>query len=314
MFPSRSPLFAAFVSLLFGVSVLLLPLAVSAEEPTALDKCLGCHGDKTIEREDAAKKKLSVYIDRNGLARSEHRGLVCTDCHSKNFTKDDPHPAARRAYCPDCHVGNSTLKNGVQFGDIISEFDKSVHNQKNDKFRCVHCHDAHTFQLDTTRARVFDHNKVCLRCHGSYTEFSRLVDKKPPSLDKAHEWLPNRDLHWAKVRCLDCHTGYNPTSSHLILPKAQAVKKCEACHTAHPTQLLRLYSRRRAAELKELGFLNATIINDAYVIGATRNSQLDFWAILILGGTSAGVLGHGFLRILAALYRRRHGSHGDLHE
>jgi hypothetical protein len=122
-------------------------------------------------------------------------------------------------------------------------------------------------------------------------------------------------MHWAKVRCLDCHTGYNPTSSHLILPKKDAVKKCEACHTANPVQLLRLYSRRRAAEVKELGFLNAAIINDAYVIGATRNAQLDFWAILIIGGTLAGVSGHGALRMLASLVRRRRnkGSHGDHH-
>lgn len=292
--------------------VLLLPLAASAE-PSPLDQCLGCHGDKTIAREDTSTKKESVYIDRNGLGRSEHRGLVCTDCHSKNFLKDDPHPPARRASCPDCHVGNSTQKNGVMFGDIIAEFGKSVHNLKNDGFRCVHCHDAHTFQLETTRKRVFEHNKVCLRCHGSTTEFAKHSSKPPPNLDKAHEWLPNRDMHWAKIRCLDCHTGYNPTSSHLILSKAYAVKKCEACHTAQPVQLLRLYSRRRAAEREELGFLNTMILNDAYVIGATRNAQLDFWAFLIMGGTAAGVLGHGALRMVAALVRRRRGSHGDHH-
>jgi len=278
----------------------------SRAEVSPLDQCLGCHGDKTIARVDTSTKKESVYIDRIGLGRSEHRGLVCTDCHAKAFS-GDPHPPARRASCPDCHVGNETQKDGVAFADIMADFAKSVHEQKNDKFRCIHCHDAHTFQLDTTRLRVFEHNKVCLRCHGSLAEFQKLTTKVPPNLDKAHEWLPNRDMHWAKVRCLDCHTGYTPASAHLILPKAQAVKKCEACHTAHPVQLLRLYSRRRAAELKELGFLNSTIINDAYVIGATRNAQLDFWAILIMGGTVAGISGHGTLRMLAALIRRRGG-------
>ncbi|MBK7400359.1 MAG: cytochrome c3 family protein [Myxococcales bacterium] len=283
--------------------------AALAEPPSALDQCLGCHGDKSLERVDASKKKESVYIDRLGLSRSEHRGLVCTDCHSKEFSKD-PHPPARRAICLDCHVGNSTLKDGVQFGDIIRDFQGSVHALKNEAFRCIHCHDAHTFQLDVTRQRIFEHNKVCLRCHASVTQFDKMVQKKPPDLDKAHEWLPNRDLHWRTVRCLECHTGYDPKSSHLVLAKKFAVKKCEACHSQNPAQLMRLYSRMRAAEVRELGFLNATIINRAYVIGATRNRRLDFFALLIIGGTFAGVSGHGALRILFGQLRKRRGKGG----
>jgi hypothetical protein len=276
-----------------------------------LQSCLDkCHGDKAEERKNPQPgRKTSVYVDDHGIDRSEHRGMLCVDCHPRSFVQD-PHPPARRAYCPDCHQVNETRKDGVLFADIISDFQRSVHEQKNDQFRCIHCHDAHTFQLETTRSKVSEHNKVCLRCHGSPDLFRKFAKKEPPNLDKAHAWLPNRDLHWSKIRCLDCHTGYDPKSSHLILPKTLAVKKCEACHNQNPTQLLRLYSRMRAKERAGLGFINGFIINDSYVIGATRNRTLDFFAILIMGGTGAGIMGHGFLRILAALARRRSGSSG----
>jgi hypothetical protein len=265
-----------------------------------------------VARKDPTEaKKASVYVDAVGLARSEHRGMVCVDCHPKSFAQY-PHPAARRAYCPDCHVVDEARQDGVRFAEIASDFGHSVHNQKNDSFRCIHCHDAHTFQLSTTRVRVFDHNKVCLRCHASAELFRRFAKEDPPDLDVAHDWLPNRDLHWSRVRCVDCHTGYGaPLGSHLILARSFAVKKCEACHDAHPRQLLRLYGRMRARERRELGFLNAMIVNDSYVIGATRNRTLDFWALLIMGGSLGGVSGHGALRVLAAAIRRRRAKKDD---
>lgn len=274
----------------------------AAAKGTNLDDCLSCHGKQDVERKDPHERKTSVYVDANGLGRSEHRGMVCVDCHSKALGQD-PHPPVRRAYCLDCHVSNEG-GDGVAFATIESDFQNSVHALKDGAFRCVQCHDAHTFQLATTRHRIFDHNRVCLRCHGDAEQFQRFAKKAPPDLDKAHAWLPNRDMHWQKVRCLDCHTGYDaPIGSHLILPKAQAVRKCEACHSAKPVQLLRLYGRMRKQEVRERGFLNATVVNDSYVIGATRNRELDLVAFGIMGSAALGVTGHGLLRLFTG--RRR---------
>jgi hypothetical protein len=288
------------------------------------EACQKCHGDRKSERKAPDARKPSVYIDSLGLARSEHRGMQCVDCHAAAFGQD-PHPKARRAQCQDCHVANESGSSGttgkdgagpVRFADIDRDFQHSVHAQKSEEFRCIHCHDAHAFQLSTTRARVMEHNKICLRCHASSDEYQRFVAHPPPDLAKAHEWLPNRELHWSRVRCLDCHTGYDPPpGSHLILPRAQAVKRCEACHNQNPTQLLGLYGRMRGKEVASIGCLNSFIINDSYVIGATRNWWMDVGAIVIMGGTGAGIAGHGFLRVLAWLYRRRrgdggHGPHG----
>jgi hypothetical protein len=299
----------------FATLFALVPSVASAEGVT-LEDCLECHGKHDAERKDAQTRKTSVYVDVNGLGLSEHRGMVCVDCHSKALGKGDPHPKVRRAYCPDCHITNEP-GDGVAFATIEADFAKSVHALKNDAFRCIHCHDAHTFQLKTTRHRIFEHNQVCLRCHGSEEQFQRFVQKAPPNLDKAHAWLPNRDMHWEKVRCLDCHTGYDaPIGSHLILPKKGAVKKCEACHSDKPVQLMRLYGRMRKQEVRERGFLNAAVMNDSYVIGATRNRVLDLVALGIVASTALGVGGHGALRLVMSLRRRKpeHGhepEHGD---
>ena len=83
------------------------------------------------------------------------------------------------------------------------------------------------------------------------------------------------------------------------------MRKCEACHSDHPVQLLRLYARMRGKELRERGFLNATIVNESYVIGATRNRALDAVALLTMGATTGGIALHGGVRLLFALARRR---------
>lgn len=305
---ARTGAMRAARALAFGALVMLPGRASAKPPPLSNEACQECHADRKTERKKPPEgRKASVYVDSLGLARSEHRGMSCADCHAKAFAQD-PHPEARRALCRDCHVANESREGGVKFADIERDFQRSVHVEKSKGFQCVACHDAHAFQLDTTRARVFEHNKICLRCHTTAVEYQGFVSKAPTDLAKAHEWLPNRDLHWSRVRCLDCHTGPDaPAGSHLIVPRTQAVKRCEACHNQNPTQLLRLYGRMRGQEVARLGFINSFIINDSYVIGATRSWWMDIGAVLIMGGTGAGIAGHGALRVLAWFIRRRKG-------
>jgi predicted CXXCH cytochrome family protein len=298
-----------------------LALQLASARADTLDDCQRCHSQCETHRKASRAQTACVDVETGDLDRSEHHGMVCLDCHSKSFAEDrgvasddDPHPKARRAACPDCHVANEP-GNGVAFADILQGFEKSAHALKNDAFRCTHCHEPHTFELGTVRNQRFDANKVCLRCHRSETAFQQLVKKSPPDLDKAHSWLPNRDLHWGVVRCLDCHTaGDAPLGSqHLILPKAQAVKRCEACHSAQPVRLLRLYSRMRETEVQRRGFITAAFVNDAYVVGATRNGILDLFAVLIMGATAGGIAGHGALRLLFGFLRKRRHPHEESH-
>lgn len=277
--------------------------------PTANDACLGCHGDpsklRAAEPKDQRGVVVGLVIDPALLARSEHRDMACVDCHVAQ-TNTLPHQGQRIRFCLDCHRGDNAAPGGVHFGNIEREFKSSVHFERSPEvFKCTQCHNPHLMKRDITAQGVLAHNKVCLRCHGSPEEFGALVHKAPPDLDKAHSWLPNRDMHWTQVRCIDCHTSYEPLSSHLILPKEKAVHRCESCHAATTILTLKLYQYRRSEELKNVGILNGMIVNDSYVIGATRIIGIDIAMGCLIGAMLLGIAAHLFLRWMAGRRRAR---------
>lgn len=286
----------------------------------ARDKeCLICHagtGDETAPK-----------IDHQAFERSVHARHGCVSCHvdveDPNIAHEEPDQDLALVDCTSCHVKEElrgrlqaelaalpgegvdrSLADQVNMVQITDEFERSVHFSKQNQFSCAKCHDPHAIRFGMTRGEQLNHNKVCLRCHASEEEYRAFVDQAPPDLARAHAWLPNRVLHWRTVRCIDCHTSYEaPVGSHLILPKSEALKKCEACHSAQSVLELKMYREQRVEEQKTLGFLNAFIINDAYVIGATRNAALDLVFTSLASMMVLGILGHAGIRLVA--HRRR---------
>jgi hypothetical protein len=97
-----------------------------------------------------------------------------------------------------------------------------------------------------------------------------------------------------QVRCLDCHSSYEPpVRSHAILPKEQAVRDCVACHAKDTVLRQKLYRYQRVQETASRGFLNAALVNESYVIGATRNRVVDTAGASVLGLTAFAVTGFG---------------------
>ena len=58
-----------------------------------------------------------------------------------------------------------------------------------------------------------------------------------------------------------------------------------------------LYKFQTREARSEYGFLNAVVMNDAYVIGANRNYWLNIISAFIFGITFLGILIHLFFRI-----------------
>jgi hypothetical protein len=58
----------------------------------------------------------------------------------------------------------------------------------------------------------------------------------------------------------------------------------------------KLYRHEKKAAREKFGFINGTLLSDAYVVGTTRNILLEWLSLLILGATLAGISTHGFLR------------------
>jgi len=252
----------------------------------ALHGCISCHGD--VEEPSIAHDKEDEDL----------RPVDCAHCHL------DERIAAELAERPRAQPG----RRQVDVVRIIHEFEGSVHSTKTERFTCARCHNPHRIRFGMTPDESLEHNRACLRCHASEPEFRAFVNRAPPDLDAAHDWLPNRDLHWRVVRCVDCHTrSEGVVGSHRILPKAQALSRCESCHGEASVLKFKTYRYQRGVEQSESGFMNSAILNDAYVIGATRNQFLDWIGMSVAALTFLGILGHAALRTAAFVVRKKRG-------
>lgn len=275
-------------------------------------QCLDCHseaGMQALTRPDVNKAALAGrLVDPEAFLKSNHANVECVACHVTGF-KEFPHAEVAKQQinnCDECHTR--------QFLRIEDQFAKSVHAKKAKEqpgsFTCVTCHDPHVFlkasHFSTTRQAVRQDNAMCLQCHASDERFAQLSKDARPDLQKIHDWLPNTPLHWAAVRCVECHTPV-PQSilSHEILPAERAEKNCVACHSANSTLRVRLYRHLVEEERETVGFINSVILNEAYVIGATRNRYLDMAFGLATAVVVGGIALHGLARFVAGLRRRR---------
>lgn len=283
-------------------------------------ECYACHteqGLKTPPRADMDLAKLRGFLhDPKQFDGSNHAGMECIVCHGQGY-KGFPHaPEAKKSIseCGECHATKALR--------IETQFDASVHAKNlKDVFTCQTCHDPHVYRVAAKvgepRKIVAQDNAMCVDCHNSDLRFSafsaKITPKKVrPDLDALHDWLPSTRLHWSAVRCIECHTPVSPVKSlamsHEILAKDKAEKNCVTCHSQESALATRLYRYAAVNTGADLGFSNSAILGSAYVVGATRNPTIDRVVIGLFGLTVLGLVGHGAVRIVMALIRRRRSS------
>lgn len=247
---------------------------------------------------------VDLAIDRDALAHSEHGELACQDCHGDAYQRyPHPVPAGDEVLgCIACH--EDEVDSAYRFDRIASEFAASVHaavdpNRRAGPLQCRSCHDPHAFRVaqvgEPLAAIVGRHNAVCTNCHQERTEAGL----------PRHAWLPNPAAHWRAVRCIDCHTPAGAPASHRIQPAAEAARNCVGCHSRSPRLLGRLYAYRSEEEVARHGWLAKAVVNDAYIIGMSRNPALDRMSLLVLALLALGLAAHGLGRYLAGRARRR---------
>ena len=277
------------------------------------ERCLKCHGqgkyeytNETLGKQIKALMCSERIIKREEYYRSNHKSFSCTDCHSEQYTKF-PHPGELRMeqkmVCIDCHGGDEKFAQ-YHFEAIDTGYMQSTHYKlEPDGFSCWKCHNPHTYRInirnsDNIKETIQYDNSICLNCHANFDRFQLLTERKEINILKTHEWLPNQAVHFQNVRCIECHARVNNTIlvSHLIKPKAEAVRRCNECHSQNSILMATLY-KFKAKEQRRAGFFNGIILNDSYVIGANRNEYLNLLSLLIFVGV-AGVIGiHIIFRI-----------------
>ena len=275
------------------------------------EACFRCHGDFKFILEDeeygrSATKRMALnnIIDRDVFYSGVHKSFGCTDCHSTDFM-EFPHSMDSRFeepfMCMDCHGYDETYSH-YNFESIEMEFGESIHNIEG--FSCWSCHNPHGYQAfmrnadDLQEAVLYDNN-MCLKCHADFSRFAMLTEREEIIVVESHDWLPNQAAHFAKVRCIECHTEINDTIliAHKILPKASAVKNCTECHSRDSRLMHTLYKFESLEEKGSAGFLNRSMMKNSYVIGANQNVLLDRLSFLTLALIVLVIGLHTFLRI-----------------
>lgn len=273
------------------------------------EACFVCHGEvkytlEDIENDRSATKRMAPckVVDRDKYYTSVHKSFSCTDCHSYDFMTF-PHSMDLRFeenfMCMDCHGYDETYAH-YHFEEIELEFSESIHNMQD--FTCWSCHDPHSYKAfmrtadDLHEAVLFD-NSMCLRCHADYDRFAQKTDREEIVIVESHDWLPNQADHFAKVRCIECHTEINDSIliAHKILPASDAVERCTECHSKD-TRLMHTLYKFQSMEERKGGFVNSIMINDTYVIGANQNIWLNRLSLLIFGGALLVIAFHVYMR------------------
>ncbi len=279
-------------------------------------KCLKCHGTNTYSYINAdinklIERRMSPYhfIDSTEFYNSNHKGFCCTDCHSpeyETFPHSDQLIISLKMNCLDCHEGDETTAK-YHFEEATKAFQESVHYKRNKtKFTCSSCHNIHTYKFQdenvkNIKQKIQYDNGICIKCHADKNYINFYKNDLTKDFDLIHTWLPNQELHFKNVRCIDCHTKQREntdslTISHIILPKEQAVKNCVSCHSQNSILLQSLYKMSTYNNnLQENGFVNGIMLKNSYIIGATKNKFLEEISIILIVLTALGILIHGFI-------------------
>lgn len=278
-----------------------MPDTVSYISPFAKEneRCLKCHGqaryeytNETLGRHVKAMMCSERIIDRKLFYNSNHKSFSCVDCHSSEYATF-PHPGELRMKlcynCIDCH-GSDEKFSPFGFEKIGEEFQKSIHYKLEEYgFSCWKCHNPHTYRInirntENLKETILYDNNICLNCHSDYNRFQLLSSREEMNIIEKHDWLPDQALHFSSVRCIECHTKIIDSLlvSHFIVPKDQAVKKCNECHSRNSILMASLYKYQSKEQLRG-GFFNGIILNESFVIGANRNKYLNILSLVIFG-------------------------------
>ncbi|MGE0020902.1 MAG: cytochrome c3 family protein [Draconibacterium sp.] len=247
-------------------------------------------------------------MDTTAIRIGVHKTFDCTDCHSYDYTIY-PHDGKLKlqpmSSCLDCHGGDPTYAQ-YQFERIDEEFKKSVHFQvSGEHFSCASCHNQHTYKPTARNSGSIQEivaysNSLCLSCHNDMNRYEMISGHENPKIVQIHEWLPNQELHFKNVRCIECHTEVTDTLmvSHNILKKELAVRKCVECHNSDSRLKASLYKYANLQSRSDSSSVKSIFTNQSYVIGAQQFPLLKKLSYIIFFMAIGAMLIHLIFRYL----------------
>lgn len=262
--------------------------ALAAGNPTAVPvvsaltsaNCLKCHGKPELRGVTERGATLRLHIPEKDYRNGAHGRMNCVECHAgsegdKSFAVV-PHKLSREESptCLNCHQKG--------FNHVVAEVEKSNHYKKvGGKVGCGDCHDPHALRPKMPEDRYADavsrDNAACVACHTDLNRFRELTGRTVYNQNLSHEFLPEKDKHFAVVRCVECHTPaeLGAGEPHRLLPKEESLRDCTACHREKNS--LYISRVRTYADLTPGagGFLGKGLFDEADLVKKLRQAKVE---------------------------------------
>ncbi|RPI70463.1 MAG: hypothetical protein EHM38_05775, partial [Geobacteraceae bacterium] len=227
--------------------VTLLVIFCSFAPVMALESgdCQGCHSD-------AAMVGATFVVNQTTFDTTAHAEIGCPACH-ESVGPDHPDDglAPSKAGCQDCH------------SDVDHEYAGSGHH---DYAGCNDCHNPHQVR-GATAVSGHDMNHKCRFCHDNSKVVALHTD-----------WLPQAELHLAKLPCVSCHTAAKDNVITLYIVKRQSGVKISGLEPASYPELQALAKEKpietlidgnedNYISLAELRLFNRNLKSNLYLQG-----------------------------------------------
>ncbi|WP_456433934.1 cytochrome c3 family protein [Thermosulfuriphilus sp.] len=201
-------------------ALVLRPYHNFTDEVKHIKDCTLCHTsrapfyDKIFLKIPISNGWISLLLDKAVLAKMPpiptkdyywstvhgKNGIECIEYHkdlkvlktSEGFKVKTLKPPV----CENCHE------------DIMREYKKSLHYRVSKRI-CFGCHDPHS-SVPFSQLSAAERRKICTKCH--------------QNVERKHDWLPQRSIHFKYLECAMCHS---PNATKGIVFYFRAIDKTD---------------------------------------------------------------------------------------
>ncbi len=210
--------------LLTGLAALAVFLFIAAatawgEEPIKDSECLDCHGDKTLEKTNAAGRRISLFMDVARLTASVHQTNSCANCHADLTRKHpDDNVAALPVDCARCHEKESDSYAASVHGIAFRDRDLAAAT-------CADCHGGHDIQRPDSPDSPLSFAHLAGTCGACHTQETADV------ADSVHGRAVAAG-HRDAPTCTDCHSEHKIERLQGRSPLDISREVCSKCHAS----------------------------------------------------------------------------------
>ncbi|MBA2848991.1 hypothetical protein G4V39_10520 [Thermosulfuriphilus ammonigenes] len=182
--------------------LILTPYHNFTDEVEHIKDCTMCHTSKAPFYQEIflkipeKEKWTTVRVDKSIIAK-------IPPIPTKDYYWDTVH-GRNGIECIECHADLKVLRTGEGFSvktlgppvcekcheEIMAEYKNSLHYRVSKKI-CFGCHDPHS-SIPFSQLSAEERQKICTKCH--------------KNIERKHDWLPQRRIHFKFLECTMCHS------------------------------------------------------------------------------------------------------------